>query len=154
MKKQSVAQGTLILVVAGLITKVLGMVNRVILTRLLGEDGIGIYMLIAPTLMLVTTFASIGLPIAIPTLISRANERQKKSLIRLIDYCYDFKPNCQSYPLLYCQATLYGLAKGRTNILTTYFNWSFTVLRFIFNHLKGILSGRTKHVPFSYFNTR
>ena len=33
MKKQSVAQGTLILVVAGLITKVLGMVNRVILTR-------------------------------------------------------------------------------------------------------------------------
>ena len=37
-------------------------------------------MLIAPTLMLLTTFASIGLPIAIPTLISRANERQKKVL--------------------------------------------------------------------------
>ena len=80
MKKQSIAQGTIILVVAGLITKVLGMVNRVILTRLLGEDGIGIYMLIAPTLMLLTTFSSIGLPIAIPTLISRANERQKKVL--------------------------------------------------------------------------
>ncbi len=80
MKKQSVAQGTFILVIAGLITKILGMVNRVIVTRLLGEDGIGIYMLIAPTLMLLTTFASIGLPIAIPTLISRANERQKKVL--------------------------------------------------------------------------
>lgn len=80
MKKQSVAQGTLILVVAGLITKILGMVNRVIVTRLLGEDGIGIYMLISPTLMLLATFASIGLPIAIPTLISRATERQKKVL--------------------------------------------------------------------------
>ena len=80
MKKQSVAQGTMILVLAGLVTKVLGMVNRVIVTRLLGEDGIGIYMLMAPTLMLLTTFSSIGLPIAIPTLISRANERQKKIL--------------------------------------------------------------------------
>lgn len=80
MKKQSIAQGTMILVLAGLVTKVLGMVNRVIVTRLLGEDGIGIYMLMAPTLMLLTTFASIGLPIAIPTLISRANERQKKIL--------------------------------------------------------------------------
>ena len=80
MKKQSVAQGTLILIVAGLITKILGMINRVIVTRLLGEDGIGIYMLISPTLMLLTTFASIGLPVAIPTLISRANKRQKKIL--------------------------------------------------------------------------
>ena len=80
MKKQSVAQGTLILVVAGLITKILGMINRIIVTRLLGEDGIGIYMLISPTLMLLTTFASIGLPVAIPTLISRANKRQKKIL--------------------------------------------------------------------------
>ena len=67
------------------------MVNRVIVTRLLGEDGIGIYMLIAPTLMLLTTFASIGLPIAIPTLISRANERQKKDLIRLTHYCNGIK---------------------------------------------------------------
>lgn len=80
MKKQNVVQGTFILVVAGLITKVLGMVNRVMVTRLLGEDGIGVYMLIGPTLMLLTTFASIGLPIAIPTLISRATERQKKVL--------------------------------------------------------------------------
>ncbi len=80
MKKQTVAQGTLILIVAGLITKILGMINRVVVTRLLGEDGIGIYMLISPTLMLLTTFASIGLPVAIPTLISRANKRQKKVL--------------------------------------------------------------------------
>ena len=80
MKKQSVAQGTIILIVAGLITKILGMINRVVVTRLLGEDGIGIYMLISPTLMLLATFASIGLPVAIPTLISRANKRQKKVL--------------------------------------------------------------------------
>ena len=33
MKKQSVAQGTFILVIAGLITKILGMVNRVLLSH-------------------------------------------------------------------------------------------------------------------------
>ncbi|MDE5976966.1 MAG: oligosaccharide flippase family protein [Turicibacter sp.] len=80
MKKQNIVQGTFILVFTGLITKILGMINRVIVTRLLGEHGIGIYMLIGPTLMLLTTCASIGLPITIPTLISRANERQKKIL--------------------------------------------------------------------------
>ncbi|MGL4335436.1 MAG: stage V sporulation protein B [Turicibacter sp.] len=80
MKKQSVAQGTLILIVAGFITKILGMVNRIIITRLLGDSGVGIYMLIAPTMMLLMTVASIGLPVAIPTLISRANKRQKEVL--------------------------------------------------------------------------
>ena len=80
MKKQTLTQGTMILIVTGFIIKVLGMINRIIVTRLLGVAGVGIYMLITPTLMLLATFASIGLPVAIPTLISRANSRQKKIL--------------------------------------------------------------------------
>ncbi len=80
MKKQTVAQGTLILLVAGFLNRILGMVNRIIVTRYLGDDGVGLYMLIAPTMMLLTTFASIGLPVAIPALISKATIRQKKIL--------------------------------------------------------------------------
>ena len=80
MKKQTITQGTMILIVAGFITKILGMLNRIIVARLLGEEGMGIFMLVQPTIMLLATFASIGLPVAIPTLISRANARQKHIL--------------------------------------------------------------------------
>ena len=80
MKKQTVAQGALILLIAGFMNRVLGMVGRIVLTRYLGDDGVGLYMLIAPTMMLLMTLASIGLPIAIPTLISRSNVRQNRIL--------------------------------------------------------------------------
>lgn len=80
MKKQTITQGTIILIAAGFITKILGMLNRIIVTRQLGQEGIGIYMLIQPTIILLATFASIGLPVAIPALISRSDSRQKKIL--------------------------------------------------------------------------
>ena len=80
MKKQTVTQGTIILIIAGFISKILGMFNRIIITRQLGHEGVGIFMLIQPTIMLLATFASLGLPVAIPALISRGNSRQKKIL--------------------------------------------------------------------------
>ncbi|HAX73182.1 MAG TPA: stage V sporulation protein B, partial [Firmicutes bacterium] len=92
MKKQSLVQATLILIIAGFVTKVLGMVNRIVVTRMLGEGGVGLYMLIMPSMMLLSTIATIGLPVAIPTLISRAKQRQKKilstSLIISIVCCF------------------------------------------------------------------
>jgi len=80
MKRQSMAQATLVMVVVGFLTKVLGMVNRVVVTRSLGESGIGVYMLISPTVMLLATLATIGLPVAIPALVSRGELKEGKIL--------------------------------------------------------------------------
>lgn len=80
MKRQTMAQATLVMVGVGFLTKVLGMVNRVIITRSLGEDGIGVYMLISPTVMLLATLATIGLPVAIPALVSRGELKEGKIL--------------------------------------------------------------------------
>ena len=80
MRSQSVAKGTMIMIAVGFVTKVLGMANRVVITRFLGETGVGVYMLISPTIMLLATIATVGLPVAIPTLISRASMRQRKVL--------------------------------------------------------------------------
>ena len=68
------------MIAVGFVTKILGMANRVFITRLLGEVGIGVYMLISPTVMLLATLATVGLPVAISTLVSRENMRQKKIL--------------------------------------------------------------------------
>ncbi len=73
-------KSTIILVIGGLITKVLGMVIKVIVTRLLGTEGIGIYMLTMPTYTLFIALAQLGMPIAISKLVSE-NKRNNKNLL-------------------------------------------------------------------------
>ena len=80
MKKQTMVQATFIMIVVGFLIKLLGVVNRIIVTRALTEEGIGVYMLISPTVMLLATLATIGLPVAIPALISRGDIKEKKVL--------------------------------------------------------------------------
>lgn len=72
MTKQSFLRGTLILIIAGLITRVLGFVNRIVMARILGEEGVGLYMMAVPTFILAITVTQIGLPIAIAKLVAEA----------------------------------------------------------------------------------
>lgn len=80
MKKQTMVQATFIMIVVGFLIKLLGVMNRVVITRALGESGIGVYMIISPTIMLLATLATVGLPVAIPALISRGDIKEKKVL--------------------------------------------------------------------------
>lgn len=80
MKKQTVTQATLILTISGFIARALGLFNRVIITRLLGIEGLGIYVLINPTLQLLIVLAQLGLLIAVPSLMGKNEKRQKKIL--------------------------------------------------------------------------
>ena len=81
MRRQTVTQGAIILVVTGFITQILsGILNQIVITRFLGEDGVNIYVLILPTLMLFSTLASTGLPAAVNVLISRSHLSKKKIL--------------------------------------------------------------------------
>lgn len=74
-------KSSLILVIGGLLTKILGMFIRIILTRYLGVDGISLYMLIMPTFSLFISLCQLGLPIAISKLISENKIRGKKILL-------------------------------------------------------------------------
>ena len=38
-------KGTLILLFAGLITRILGFINRILIARFIGEEGVGLYMM-------------------------------------------------------------------------------------------------------------
>ncbi|WP_077621390.1 stage V sporulation protein B [Sediminibacillus massiliensis] len=72
MSKQTFLQGTLILILAGMITRFLGFINRIIVARLMGEEGIGLYMMALPTLFLIYTLTQFGLPIAISKRVAEA----------------------------------------------------------------------------------
>lgn len=56
-----------------MITRLLGFVNRMVTARLMGEEGIGLYMLTMPTLFLLITLSQIGLPIAVAKRVAEAS---------------------------------------------------------------------------------
>ncbi|KAA0549277.1 stage V sporulation protein B [Bacillus sp. BGMRC 2118] len=84
MSKQTFIKGTLILILANLIVKVLGFINRVVVARVMGEEGVGLYMMAFPTLLLAITLTQIGLPVAISKLVAEADALGDKRRIKKI----------------------------------------------------------------------
>ncbi|ARK29215.1 stage V sporulation protein B [Halalkalibacter krulwichiae] len=87
MTKQTFLKGALILIIAGLITRFLGFVNRIVVARIMGAEGVGLYMMAIPTLMLVITLTQLGLPVAISKLVAEAeasNDRQRIKRILVV----------------------------------------------------------------------
>ena len=80
--KNKFIKSTFILIIGGFITKIIGMFIKIVMTRLLGTLGIGMYSLISPTFMLLISLASLGLPIAISKLVAE-DKRNNKNLIFL-----------------------------------------------------------------------
>ncbi len=80
--KNKFVKSTFILLIGGFITKIIGMFIKIVMTRLLGTEGIGIYMLVSPTFMLFISIASLGLPVAISKLVAE-NKRNNKNLVFL-----------------------------------------------------------------------
>ena len=78
--KEKFIKSTIILTIGGLLTKVLGLLIRIITTRIIGLEGIGLYMMIMPTYGLFITIATLSLPIAISKLVSE-NKRNNKNVV-------------------------------------------------------------------------
>lgn len=72
MKRQTFIQGTSILIGASLITRVLGFVYRIALTRLIGAEGIGLFQMVFPFLTLILTIVSAGMGVAISKLVAES----------------------------------------------------------------------------------
>ncbi|WP_101844407.1 stage V sporulation protein B [Halobacillus sp. Marseille-P3879] len=84
MTKQTFLHGALILVAAGLITRLLGFINRIVVARIMGEEGMGLYMMALPTLILVTTITQFGLPVAISKRVSEAEANGDETQVKRI----------------------------------------------------------------------
>lgn len=81
MKKNKFIKSTIILVIGGFITKILGMIIKIALTRSIGTNGISLYMLVLPTFNLFITLCNLGVPIAITKLVSENKKSSKKIII-------------------------------------------------------------------------
>lgn len=72
MKKQSLIKGSIILGLAGILTRFLGLFFRWPLIMLIGDEGIGYYQMSYPLYMFFVAMAS-GIPVAISKMISEKN---------------------------------------------------------------------------------
>jgi len=70
MGKDKFLQGAMILTLAGLMVKVIGSVNRILLSRLLGGEGIGLYQIAYPIYLLILAVSAAGIPTAISIMVS------------------------------------------------------------------------------------
>ncbi|KAF0819332.1 MULTISPECIES: stage V sporulation protein B [unclassified Cytobacillus] len=77
-------KGTMILLAAGLVTRVLGFINRIVIARFIGEEGVGLYMMAFPTMILVVTITQLGLPVAISKSVAEAEARGDTAKIKKI----------------------------------------------------------------------
>lgn len=84
MKKSKFIKSTLILLVGGFVTKILGMVIKIIMSRIVGTEGIGLYMLINPTFVLLIAICTLGMPTAISKLVSEDKRNNKKLVFTAI----------------------------------------------------------------------
>ncbi|MDF2960735.1 MAG: rane protein, partial [Paenibacillus sp.] len=84
MTKQSFIQGTLILLAAGIINRILGFVPRMALPRIIGPEGVGLYQMGYPFMIVILTLITGGIPIAVAKLIAAAEAEGNEARVRRI----------------------------------------------------------------------
>ncbi|NPV92631.1 MAG: polysaccharide biosynthesis protein [Firmicutes bacterium] len=75
MARQSFLHGALVLTLAGLISKVLGVLYRIPFARFIGAEGIGLYQMAYPIYSLVLALSTAGVPVAISMLVAEKRAR-------------------------------------------------------------------------------
>lgn len=81
--KATIIKNTIIVLITSLIIKLLSLFNRVLLTRFLGQEGISIYSLILPTIMLFLSFSTFSLNTSIVkvTAVYKSKQVIKKGIL-------------------------------------------------------------------------
>ncbi len=74
-------KGTLILTASSIVVKIIGSLNWIILSRVLGGEGIGLYQMGFPIYLMAITVSSAGVPVAISIITSE--KLAKKTIVVL-----------------------------------------------------------------------
>ncbi len=79
MFKKSFFYNTSIIIITGFIIKILGLINKIVITRFLGTDGMSLYIMTFPTLILFLNIATLNINNSVSKLISENQVTNKYS---------------------------------------------------------------------------
>lgn len=82
--KQTFIGGTLILVAAGVLNRILGFVPRITLPRIIGAEGVGLYQLGYPFLIVILTVITGGIPLSVAKLVAEAESAGNEARVRKV----------------------------------------------------------------------
>lgn len=112
-EKHPLVIGTLILTLTGLLSRVIGFFYRIYLSRLFGEEGMGLYQLLSPVLSISFSLTAAGYQTAISKLVAERTVACGKPSLRPMLVGMGF-----SLPLsLLCNAVLYFFAEPVAAVL-------------------------------------
>ncbi len=126
MKKYSFIYGTILLVLVNFLIRSLGFVYRIVLSRLIGAEAIGLYQMVFPFLMLLITITTAGIPIAVSSLVAKENSLNNRKGV---------------YKVLIIALCIGGLLSLIISVLVS-LNIDFIVIR--------ILKNKSIYYPFLY----
>ncbi len=105
--------GTILLTATGFLTRIIGFFYRIYLSRLFGEEGMGIYQLLSPVLSLSFSLTAAGYQTAISKLVAEQAAREKRPSFRPLAVGLSI-----SLPLsLLCNLAVYRLAGPIASLL-------------------------------------
>lgn len=82
--KENFIKSTLILIIGGFFTKILAMTIKIGMARVIGTQGLGLYMMLLPTFNLCITISQFGIPLALSKLISEDTRNNKKLFLSIL----------------------------------------------------------------------
>lgn len=68
--RQTLWQGALVLVTAGVINRLLGFIYRILVVRVVGPEGVGLYEMVFPLYSLVLVITTAGIPVAVAKIVA------------------------------------------------------------------------------------
>ena len=74
LKQNKFLTSTILLIFSGMATKILGLIIKVIFTRIVGTTTISLYTLVMPTYSLLLTISTLAMPTTIAKLIAEKND--------------------------------------------------------------------------------
>ena len=80
-KNNLLIKNIIILLISGALAKILGMIGKIIYTRIAGVNVVGLYTMITPTLMLIISITQFSFPISISK-ISAEEKYENKDILK------------------------------------------------------------------------
>lgn len=145
--KSKFIRSTLILLVGGMITKILGMIIKVVMARSLGKTGMGLYMMIMPTFTLFIALAQLGLPASISKLVSEEKYNSKNLIFSILPITIFFNLLLLFFLLFgshFISTTLLHDKRCEYSLLSIGFVLPFISISSI---LRGYFFGKEKMIP-------
>lgn len=150
-KNNLLIKNIIILLISGALAKILGMIGKIIYTRIAGVNVVGLYTMITPTLMLIISITQFSFPISISK-ISAEEKYENKDILKNA-YIIGFIIDIILMLLVMLSASL--IASMLHNKLLTPAIWSITIIIpfvTISSIQRGFLHGKEDMLPASITN--